>query len=541
MKSKLLIFLLPVFLFSIFFLGSAINDHPVNTDRSSVQINSQPNPDFLSVSQPLQIDAACTYSWSAQTSGTANQFFSVSAASDLVGWAAGATATVRKTVDGGAAWTDGNSTPGIITGDIYNINALDASTAFVTTSPGATFIYRTINGGVTWTQVFTQAGGFIDGIQMISATEGYAMGDPVGGKWTILKTTDGGATWARMATEPVQVGTEAGWNNSFLIKGTHIWFGTNNTRVYHSTDLGLTWSSGTTTGTLNTYAVHYNSLNDGLAGGGVAATPLVKTNDGGTTYSQTATYPGTTGNLDGLEGNGLDWWAIRTSATIYRSQDQGATWPAGLQYVQTGAVFQDIDLTGSGCVSGWAVGNAGVIARMSAASTPSALTLTINFEACASTDTINVELRSSTSPYSIVDTKKGIGGLSTAQPFVFSNASNGTPYYIVVKHRNSIETWSKSGGEAFAAGALSYDFTTTLSQAYLSNQVLVGSEASIYTGDVDQNGIVDLTDIITVFNAASFFVTGYVVTDLNCDNAVTLTDVLYAYNNTSNFVQVKRP
>ncbi|MBK8552556.1 MAG: hypothetical protein IPL53_16400 [Ignavibacteria bacterium] len=540
MKSKLLIFLLPVFLFSIFFLGSAINDYPGNIDRSSAQTNSRSNSDILSVSQPLQIDAACTYSWSAQTSGTANQFFSVSAASDQVGWAAGVTATVRKTVNGGAAWTDGNSTPGIITGDIYNVNALDASTAFVTTSPGATFIYRTINGGVTWTQVFTQAGGFIDAIQMISATEGYAMGDPVGGKWTILKTIDGGVTWARMATEPVQVGAEAGWNNSFLIIGTHIWFGTNTTRVYHSTDLGLTWSSGATTGTLNTYALHFNSTTEGLAGGSAAATPLVKTIDGGSTYSQTATYPGTTGNLDGLEGNGIDWWAIRSGTTVYRSQDQGATWPAGLQYVQAGAVFQDIDLTGSGCVSGWAVGNAGVIARMSASSTPSNLILTINFEACSSTDAISVELRSSASPYSIIETASGTGGLGTSQNIAFSNASDATPYYIVVRHRNSIETWS-SVTAGFTAGALSYNFTTSASQAYGNNEVLVGSNYSLYTGDVNQNGIVDLTDLIAVFNDATSFVSGYVATDLNCDNLVTLTDVLYDYNNVSLFVERKRP
>lgn len=83
---------------------------------------------------------------------------------------------------------------------------------------------------------------------MVSATEGYGVGDPVGGKWTIVKTTDGGNTWNRMATEPTQVGTEAGYNNSLDIVGTNIWFGTNTTKVYHSTDLGITWTSGATTG-----------------------------------------------------------------------------------------------------------------------------------------------------------------------------------------------------------------------------------------------------------------------------------------------------
>jgi len=280
----------------------------------------------------------CNYSWAAQTSGTTSQLLTVSAVSGQIAWAAGVGPTVRRTLDGGATWT---SATGIgINGGVFNIYAVDGNTAFCTTTPGATFIYKTINGGTTWTQVFTQAGGFIDAIQMISPTEGYAVGDPVGGTWTILKTIDVGDTWARMATEPAQVGTEGGWNNSFLIIGTDIWFGTGNTRVYHSPDLGATWSFAATTGTLNTFAVHFNSTGAsglGLAGGSA----MVKSIDGGTSYAATGA-PGTTGNIDGLEGNGTDWWALRSDANIYKSTDQGATaWT--IDHTQAGAVFQDID------------------------------------------------------------------------------------------------------------------------------------------------------------------------------------------------------
>jgi hypothetical protein len=50
--------------------------------------------------------------------------------------------------------------------------------------------------------------------------------------------------------------------------------------------------------------------------------------------------------------------------------------------------------------------------------------------------------------------------------FIFANAANGT-YYIHLKHRNSIETWSKSGGEVYNTGNLnSYDFTTSDAQAF---------------------------------------------------------------------------
>ncbi len=313
--------------------------------------------DLVSVTSAAGPPPGCNYTWGSQTSGTANALYSVSAVSDQVAWAAGVGPTVIKTTNGGTTWA--SATGSGIVGDIYNIYAWSANDALCTTSPSATFIYKTTNGGTSWTQVYTLAGGFINAIEMINATTGYAEGDPVGGKWTILQTTDGGSSWARMATEPTQVGTEAGWNNSMKIIGNNIWFGTNNTKVYRSTDLGLTWTGVATTGTLNTYAVHYNSPTTGLAGGNA----MVLSTNGGASYS-TVTNPGTTGNINGIEGFGTDWWSIRSGNTVYRSTDGAATWTNA--HIQTGATFYDIAVVNgaNGCRTGWAVGVAGALAKM---------------------------------------------------------------------------------------------------------------------------------------------------------------------------------
>ncbi|MDQ3021754.1 MAG: hypothetical protein M3R36_14460 [Bacteroidota bacterium] len=169
------------------------------------------------------------------------------------------------------------------------------------------------------------------------------------------------------------------------------------------------------------------------------------------------------------------------------------------------------------------------------------LNLTINFEACTETDTITVELRSAIPPYNVIDVAVGLGGQSAKHVFNFDNATDTGNYYIVVKHRNSIETWSKFGGEDFSLGILNYDFTSSASQAFGNNMVNVGGEWSIYTGDVNQDGVVDLTDMGLIDNDAFNFVTGYVSTDLNCDEFVDLTDLGFADNNASNFVAVVRP
>ncbi len=311
------------------------------------------------VSVTSNATAVCNFSWSPQTSGTTSQLYSISSVSNMIGWAAGIGAVVRRTTDGGITWGNGNPNTGIINGDIYNIFAWSANDAVCTTSPGGTRIYKTTNGGTNWTQTYsnTNAAAFINAIKMISATEGYATGDPVSGIWELLKTTDGGTTWTQMPSAPAGTG-EAGWNNAFQILGTNMWYGTNATKVYHSTNLGLNWTSAPTTRTVNSYAVHYNSNTNGIAAGNAA----VKSTNGGTTYDSTGTY-GTSGNMNGLEGYGTDWWGLRTDANIYRSTNQGANWTTA--YTQTGAAFADINFAiVSGCPQGWAVGAAGVIARM---------------------------------------------------------------------------------------------------------------------------------------------------------------------------------
>jgi photosystem II stability/assembly factor-like uncharacterized protein len=299
----------------------------------------------------------CNFTWAAQTSGTTQTLYSVKAVNDNVVWVAGAAATVRKTTNGGTTWTDGNPNPGVINGAIYAIDALDANTAWCTTSPSATFIYRTTNGGTNWTQVFTQTGGFINGIAFIDANTGFAEGDPVGARWSLWKSTNGGANWDSTGMYLPQAGSEAGWNNSVFAMGNNLWFGTGNTRVYHSTNFGANWTFGATTGLVNSYNIHFNSPMLGLAGG----TTILKTTDGGATYSSLGTPPGT-GNINGIEGFANDFWYCRGTG-IFRSTNGGANWtqvhtPTGTQ--------NDLDFPSpSGCLTGWSVGTGGNIAKMS--------------------------------------------------------------------------------------------------------------------------------------------------------------------------------
>jgi photosystem II stability/assembly factor-like uncharacterized protein len=294
--------------------------------------------------------------WTFNNSGTGNLLNTVKAVNRNIGWAGGNNATVLRTVDGGTTWLSRSTTT--ISGDVYAIEALNDSLAFVTTTPAgsATRIYRTTNAGTTWTSVFNQAGGFIDAIKMYNATTGIALGDPVTGRWTILKTTNGGAAWTRIATEPIATAGEAGLNNCLAtFDTTHIWFGTTNGRVYRSTDAGLTWNVSPTTFTGQVDEVAFNGPLNGVAGGQDAAS---RTTNGGATWIG-INIPGA-GFVLGLSATGNDFWAAQ-GPNVYRSTNLGATWTTS--YTGTIGTLRHLDFATVGSVvRGWTVSDIGGIA-----------------------------------------------------------------------------------------------------------------------------------------------------------------------------------
>ncbi len=160
-------------------------------------------------------------------------------------------------------------------------------------------------------------------------------------------------------------------------------------------------------------------------------------------------------------------------------------------------------------------------------------------------DTVRVYLQSNVSPYNVIDSAVAvIDSVTFTGSFIFANASSGT-YFLRVKHRNCMETWSKTGGEPLVQGStMSYDFSSAASQAFGNNMGQVDASPvryAIYSGDVNQDGSIDLNDVLSVYNASSIFSSGYVVNDVNGDNLVDLNDILLIYNNSTAFVAVISP
>ena len=351
-----------------------VNDDPAYPGRVVAFLVTQNFPTSMCIVIDLGPDSSAAQpapGWVTQTSGTGVALNSVKAVNQSTGWIGAAGGRVLRTLNTGNIWTNvGNGRIG--TADIYAIDALDANTAFVTTSPAATYIFRTTNGGTSWDTVFTQAGGFIDAIKMFDANNGMALGDPVGGKWTIVKTSNGGATWVRDTTHaPVQAGAEAGSNNGFASVGaSNLWFAGNSNsasapqRIYRSIDGGLTWTSSNlpfpSLASNFTAGIGFTTAQIGVVGNnnGLA----VRTTDGGATWISVTIATGST-PIYGVAPAAGEFFATM-GANVYRSSDRGATWSSSF----TGSIgtFNHASFATNGSnTRGWAVTATGGIAAFS--------------------------------------------------------------------------------------------------------------------------------------------------------------------------------
>jgi len=157
-------------------------------------------------------------------------------------------------------------------------------------------------------------------------------------------------------------------------------------------------------------------------------------------------------------------------------------------------------------------------------------------------DTFTVYIRNNFFPYQIKDSARiKIDSLNFTGSFNTTNLSTGN-YYFAVKGKNTLETWSKSGGTYIQAGKIiNYDFRSSASQAFGNNLKLINGMYCMYSGDINRDGYIDLTDMLRIDNDAINLLTGYNDTDIDRDGIVDLSDLLFADNNASNFVVKRTP
>src|SRR5262249_4525544 len=136
--------------------------------------------------------------WQIQASGTKADLRGLCVVSPDIAWVSGTRGTYARTTDGGKSWSVG-TVPGAEKLDFRDVEAFGDMTAYLLSAgPGdASRIYKTVNGGKSWALQFRSAdpAAFLDAIAFWDEKNGVALGDPVRGRFQLLVTADGGASW----------------------------------------------------------------------------------------------------------------------------------------------------------------------------------------------------------------------------------------------------------------------------------------------------------------------------------------------------------
>jgi hypothetical protein len=155
------------------------------------------------------------------------------------------------------------------------------------------------------------------------------------------------------------------------------------------------------------------------------------------------------------------------------------------------------------------------------------------------TDSIDVELHQSVSPYGLISTIRV--ALNTNGTAIATFPSVNGSYYVAIKHHNALQTWSATP-VLIGPSPVSYDFSNASSKAYGSNmkQVQPGIWA-LYSGDLNQDENIDLLDVSMLEDRINSFDNCFLPADINGDANTDLLDSPIVEDNTSLFIYTIRP
>ena len=158
-------------------------------------------------------------------------------------------------------------------------------------------------------------------------------------------------------------------------------------------------------------------------------------------------------------------------------------------------------------------------------------------------DVVTVELHDANAPFAVVKTFTDVD-LLTDGTIAIGNILHdfAGSYYMVIKHRNSIETWSTDAFDFSGTGPFDYDFTNDAAKAYGNNlKPVSGGFFAVWAGEAYQDGVVDGSDMAVVDNASTGILVGYNVEDVNGDGFVDGSDMAIIDNNSTAIVHVIKP
>lgn len=334
--------------------------------------------------------------WYAQSSGTSSNLYDAHFIDAETGWVCGTGASVLYTESGGAFWQQVSVSGS--TGNSRQIHFTDDQNGWVAfkKSSGACMIFRSLDGGATWSLQGDNLGD-IEDMDFYDSNHGMATGTD-----NVLTTENGGQTW-QSQPPPMLHGTNSatyyscsvptasrgvtaglyGLVREFTFPGswnllsshvtgsgltavssvgeTHVWATTEAGQVLRSQNGGYSWTMHSVPSQVQSLRgiCFVDQLNGYACGNGQGYGIVIKTTDGGTTWT-TITPAGISASyLSSISFRSASEGVVAgASGALYYTHDGGATW--GNAQVTS---MNLLDATFAGTEYGWVVGQSGSVIR----------------------------------------------------------------------------------------------------------------------------------------------------------------------------------
>jgi photosystem II stability/assembly factor-like uncharacterized protein len=298
-----------------------------------------------------------------------------------IGFVGGSNGLILKTTNGGIDWEAQNT--GILSSavncdfisiSIVNDNIMYASTDGMNTTGYQ--LYKSTDGGATWSRVAnpTYYGAF-RAIHFFDVNNGIAVGSN-GSQAAIFKTTDGGVTWSTKLTDSGHLMFTSVCFPSASVGyavGDRVETSTNPGMIYKTTDGGNTWTKNYTPAIENYSQVMFLNENTGFVVGGKNAlkvgeylkVSIKKTTNGGQSWTDVVSGNGNIlKSIDFMDANnGIALGHGDTNnGEIYKSTNGGNNWTKVVwNYPESGISYYKLSVISHQNNKFWIVGNNGLI------------------------------------------------------------------------------------------------------------------------------------------------------------------------------------
>ncbi len=253
--------------------------------------------------------------WKSLVSGTGLKLQGIALTSGGRGVLCGESGTLLSTANSGLTWA--SCLDAFTTGKLRGIALADENVAVaVGDSSGKGMIFRTGDGGTSWSVRLRRIGVLLEDCCFISPDSGFV----VGASSVVLRTIDGGSTWSQIAGLPVS----SSFNGVHFVTpriGAIVGGGG---AIMRTNDAGATWTNQTNAAYgLPLQDVHLATPTTGLAAGYLGT--ILRTIDGGKSWSKISA--GTTETLNGVAfADSNHAVIVGAKAKILRTTDRGANW-----------------------------------------------------------------------------------------------------------------------------------------------------------------------------------------------------------------------